>query len=89
MGTLEKKVQKVLEKLPCVVQKQHPAISAEESEPLQNCNRQPEKGGGNDHGSVDELRPGGPMETSGLEKCVVEPHADDHKTTKRSHQVKA
>ena len=81
-------VQKAVEKLQCVVEKQHPAIGAEEGEPLQDCSRQPEKGGGNEHGSVDELRPGSPMETSGFEKSVVEPHAYDNKTTKRGHEVK-
>ena len=69
--------------------KEHPTICAEKGEPLENSSRQPEQGGRNDHGSVDELRPGGPMETSGLEKCVVEPHAYDNETTERSHQVKA
>jgi len=71
------KVERVTEKLPKlsnVVEKQHPAIGAEESEPLKDRNRQPQESGESDAGSGEELRPGGPPETSDLEKCVVEPH---------------
>ena len=92
VGALEKmlgQVQEFKDKFPCVVEKEHPAVSAEEGEAFEDCYGQSEKGVGNDHGSGDDLGPSGPMEASGLEKCVVEPHVnDDHKSSKSSHEVK-
>jgi hypothetical protein len=78
----------VVEKQRPAIEKQHPAVGAEEGEPLKNCSRQPQKSG-RDLGSGEELGPRSPPEALCLEKCVVEPHAYDYKTTKRSHQVKA
>ena len=84
VGPVEKilgHVQEFKDKFPCVVEKQHPAVSAEEGEPFEDCTR-------SDHRSGDDLGPSGPMEASGLEKCVVEPHVNDHKSSKSSHEVK-
>jgi hypothetical protein len=82
-------VQKVLEKLPDVVEKEHPAVCAEEGEPFEDGNRHFEESGRYEHGSVNERRPSGPIETSGLEKGVVEPHVKEHKSSKSSHEVEA